>query len=190
MPLIRSSSKDALRANIRTLMHEVGESPHVQSQKQAVAIAYAVGRRAKKARGGGVSGFLNSPVPGRTDQLPITVGGGAYVLPADHLAAVGQGNSLAGADYVNKMFKMGPYGMAIGNVRPSRRMRKKFAAGGGIGKPTPIIAAGGEMIIPPEKIMEHYGDLDKGHKELDRWVVSTRQQHIRTLGSLKPPKKD
>lgn len=190
MPLIHSSSKEAFRTNVRNLMHEVGESPHVQSQKQALAIAYSVGRRAKKAGGGGVSGFLNSPVPGRTDRLPITVSGGAYVLPADHLAAVGQGNSLAGADYVNKMFKMGPYGMVVGQARPSRRMRKRFAAGGGIGKPTPIIAAGGEMVIPPENIIRYYGDLDRGHKKLDQWVVSTRQQHIKTLGSLKPPKKD
>lgn len=149
-------------------------------------------RVARKASGGGVThGFLNSPVPGRTDQLPITVGGGAYVLPADHVAALGQGNSLAGADIVNRMFKMGPYGMTLANAKPrGQKMRKKFAEGGGIGKPTPIVAAGGEIVIPPDKIMDRFGDLDKGHKALDSWVVSTRQQHIKTLSSLKPPKKD
>lgn len=135
-----------------------------------------------------MSGFLHSAVPGRTDQLPITVGGGAYVLPADHLAAVGQGNSLAGANIVNKMFKMGPYGSAPGAARAMHK--RKFAEGGDVGEPTPIVAAGGEMIIPPDKIMEKFGSLDGGHKKLDQWVLDTRAQHIKTLRGLKPPKKD
>lgn len=191
MPLIHSASKPAFKANVSTLMHEVGASPHVRSQKQALAIAYATAGRARKAGGGGVSGFLHSPVPGRTDALPITVGGGAYVLPADHVAALGQGNSLAGATIVNKMFKMGPYGSALGTAKPIRSgMKRKFAEGGDVGQPTPIVAAGGEMIIPPDKIMDRFGDLDRGHKALDDWVVNTRAQHIKTLRGLKPPKRD
>lgn len=191
MPLIHSSSKPAFKANVSTLMHDVGKSPHVQSKEQALAIAYSTARRAKKAGGGGVTaGFLHSPVPGRTDQLPITVGGGAYVLPADHVAALGQGNSLAGADIVNKMFKMGPYGMSLSNLKQGRKGGRKKAGGGEVGTPTDIVAAGGEIVIPPEHIMDRFGDLDKGHKALDSWVVKTRQQHIKTLGGLKPPKKD
>lgn len=185
MPLIKSGNRAAISTNIR----EMVRAGHPQKQ----AVAAAMRTADKYASGGGVThGFLNSPVPGRTDQLPITVGGGAYVLPADHVAALGQGNSLAGADIVNKMFKMGPYGMTLANSKArGQKMKKKFAAGGVIGKPTPIVAAGGEIVIPPEKIMDRFGgDIDKGHKALDSWVVSTRQQHIKTLGNLKPPKKD
>jgi hypothetical protein len=120
------------------------------------------------------------------------VSGGAYVLPADHVAALGQGNSLAGADIVNKMFKMGPYGMPLSAARvakPSRR--KKFAEGGEPGgEPTDIVAAGGEIVIPPDRIAQRFGDLDHGHKALDNWVLKTRSQHIKTLRGLKPPKKD
>jgi hypothetical protein len=47
MPLLHSASKKARNQNVRTLMHEVGESPHVQSRKQAIAIAYSEQRRAK-----------------------------------------------------------------------------------------------------------------------------------------------
>jgi len=212
MPLIHSKSPYALHENISTLMHDVGKSPHVQSRKQAIAIALETQRRAGKAGGGGTpfgermaarqlthEGFLHSSVPGRTDKLPITVKGGAYVLPADHVAALGQGNSLAGANTVNKMFKMGPYGT---NPMPLKGMRAQGAhlslkatahrADGGKteGDETPIIAAGGEIVIPPEKIIERFGDLDKGHKALDEWVVSTRKKHIKTLRKLKPPKKD
>lgn len=46
MPLIHSASKKARQKNIKTLMHEVGESPHVQSRAQAVAIGYSEQRRA------------------------------------------------------------------------------------------------------------------------------------------------
>lgn len=143
-------------------------------------------------------GFINSSVPGRTDKLPISVGGGAYVLPADHVAAVGQGNSLAGADIVNKMFRMGPYGAhlgspkAIGTKAPRLNLNPKrpTKAEGGSTDQVPIIAAGGEIVIPPDRIMDRFGDLDHGHKALDEWVVNTRANHIKTLKNLKPPKKD
>jgi hypothetical protein len=54
VPLIKSASKKARNANIKTLVHEVGESPHVKSVKQAVAIAYSNQRRsAAKHKSGG-----------------------------------------------------------------------------------------------------------------------------------------
>lgn len=179
MPLIKSGSREAIGKNISEMVH----AGH--PQKQAVAAAMRIAD--KYATGGAVhEGFLHSPVPGRTDKLPISVKGGAYVLPADHVAALGQGNSLAGADIVNKMFKMGPYGMTPMKGKPAKRPRRKFARGGA----TPIIAAGGEIVIPPEKIEERFGDLDRGHQALDSWVVDTRKSHIKTLRGLKPPKKD
>lgn len=138
-------------------------------------------------------GFLHSSVPGRTDKLPITVKGGAYVLPADHVSAIGQGNSLAGANHVNKMFKMGPYGTAPVSgkgIKANAPHLSMKADGGEVDEGTPIIAAGGEIVIPPDKIKEKFGDIDKGHKALDQWVVETRKQHVKTLRNLKPPKKN
>src|SRR5258705_4594321 len=217
MPLGHSKSPGAFRTNVSTLMHDVGKSPHVQSRQQALAIAYNTARRAgaKMASGGFTppmgehfaarqqfrEGFLHSSVPGRTDKLPITVGGGSYVLPADHVAALGQGNSNAGASIVSKMFKSGPYGSAPTPLRgtgvkvPHLNLTPKvpkIARGGeaGHGKPTPIIAAGGEIVLSPEQIIKRFGSLEKGHKALDHWVNTTRKKHIKTLRGLKPPKKD
>jgi hypothetical protein len=65
-----------------------------------------------------------------------------------------------------------------------------LAGGGHTGKPTPIVAAGGEMVIPPDRILAKFGSLDKGHKALDQWVMNTRKKHIHTLRHLKPPKVD
>src|SRR6266478_1623751 len=216
MPLDHSKSPGAFRTNVSTLMHDVGKSPHVQSREQALAIAYSTARRAgaKMASGGQPplgehmaarqifrEGFLHSTVPGRTDKLPISVSGGSYVLPADHVAALGQGNSNAGANIVSKMFKSGPYGSAptplhgTGVKMPHLNLTPKapkIARGGqaGHGKPTPIIAAGGEIVLSPEQIIKRFGSLEKGHKALDHWVNKTRKKHIKTLRGLKPPKKD
>jgi hypothetical protein len=158
------------------------------------AIEEALRKTRRYASGGAVHGFLNSPVPGRTDKLPISVKGGAYVLPADHVAGLGQGNSLAGASIVNKMFKMGPYGTSPSSINPSKankwRTAKTGRAEGGEVGDTPRIAAGGEFVIPPEAIMERFGDLDKGHQALDQWVIDFRKKHIKALRGLKPPKKD
>jgi hypothetical protein len=215
MPLLKSGSKAAISTNISEMVH----SGH--PQRQAVAAALSNARRyGRKYAAGGYSGpfeehfaarqafhegFLHSAVPGRTDKLPISVSGGAYVLPADHVAALGQGNSLAGANIVNKMFKMGPYGTQLGGLHAAGKapgahlnltphpgkMPKLSDEGGGrgsVGRPTDIIAAGGEIVIPPEKITAKFGDLKHGHKALDQWVLNTRQKHIKTLKKLKPPK--
>lgn len=150
------------------------------------------------------SGMIHSPVPGRTDKLPISVSGGAYMLPADHVAALGQGNSAAGADILNKMFKLGSGSAGALNPMRARMPRLGAKAGlpfssrpradGGATEPSetgvPIIAAGGEYAVPPEVVQDiGGGDLDRGHQIFDRWVLATRKQHIKTLRGLKGPKK-
>ena len=217
MPLIHSPSRAAVGTNIK----EMEAAGHPQKQAIAAALHNARQYGAHFAGGGFTapagqrqterhaltSGFLHSSVPGRTDKLPITVGGGAYVLPADHVAAIGQGNSLAGADKVGRMFKMGPYGTPAGGMKtavghtqqpklpgikqPNKIPGANTSAEGGSHhghEPVSIIAAGGEIVIPPEKVIEKYGSLEKGHKELDGWVIRERKKHIKTLRNLKPPK--
>ena len=210
MPLIKSGSRAAVSQNISEMVH----AGHPQNQ--AVAAALSNARKYGHAQGGGTptflernfarqlphQGFIHSPVPGRTDKLPISVSGGAYVLPADHVAALGQGNSLAGANIVNRMFKMGPYGsqqmpMHQGmaphprlNLTPKTVNMQARGGASHAGQPTPIIAAGGEIVIPPHKIIAKFGSLKAGHKALDQWVISTRKNHVKTLKKLKPPKQD
>ncbi len=155
-------------------------------------------------------GYLGGLGPGRTDTLPITTKGGAFVLPADHLAALGQGNNAAGAAKVSDMFKLGPDGTFLGHLaHPGRPIMPKLPTmsmprgmsgistktskfglqrGGDTGKPTDIVAAHGEFIVPPEAIIAKYGNLERGHKIMTGWVLNTRKKHIRTLRSLKPPK--
>lgn len=152
-------------------------------------------------------GPVNSAVPGRTDAHKTQVPSGSYVLPADIISARGQGNTAAGMNVFQSMFKMGPYGSPAGSIRPGRTMPKPMvapkmmkpmmASGGGkggssnIGKPTPVHLAGGELIIPPDRLMAIvHPNLKVAHEIMDKFVVAERKKHINTLKRLPGPVRD
>lgn len=156
------------------------------------------------------SGPINSIVPGRTDRHNVHVGSGAYVMPADAVSHLGQNNTKAGQAILSHMFgKAGPYGMGgtmsvrhgPGAPKPPRmpgmgapHIPKFQSTGGGksdhTGDPVPIVVAGGEFTIPPEAVAAvGGGDIKRGHRLLDKWVLSLRQKHIATLKGLPPPAK-
>ena len=191
MPLDKSGTKQGFEKNVKTLMGEVGMSPHVQSQKQALAIAYATKRRAR-AEGGKVHiGPINSTVPGRTDHHPLDVASGSYVVPAECVSNLGENNTNAGMVKLHEVLKGTPESIRkFFNAKPP----KGRASGGRsehTGTPVPINAAGGEFVIPPHIIhIIGYGDIKHGHEILDKWVMSKRKEHIKTLKGLAPPAKD
>jgi hypothetical protein len=51
MPLKKGMSEATLHKNIATLMNDIGNSPHVKSRKQAIAIAYSKQRESKYSKG-------------------------------------------------------------------------------------------------------------------------------------------
>lgn len=141
-------------------------------------------------------GFLNSPVGGRTDHLPTVVPAGSYVLPADFVSSMGEGNSLAGQKRIGQMFgPTGLYGMKIRAGKGARggfpsAAKAKFAHGGDVKNHVPILAAGGEYILHPDMVSAiGDGDMDAGHKALDKWVVDQRKKTVKTLKNLPGPAK-
>ena len=174
-------------------------------QKQAVAAALNVARQARsgKAFGGekvtmGSSiddpkvtsfhtGPIHSPVAGRTDHLPMHVKAGSYVIPADIIGAMGEGNTMAGFKIARKMFESKPY-FQEGGPYGATGLGK---ADGGSVELVPIVAAGGEYVISPEKATEiGGGDMNKGHAILDKFVKKMRHKTIKTLTKLPGPKRD
>jgi hypothetical protein len=123
-------------------------------------------------------GPIHSPVAGRTDHLPMHVPSGSYVIPADIVSAMGEGNTMAGFKVVRQMLKGLPGVQA-------------FADGGWTGELVPIVAAGGEYVITPQEV-EAIGqdDLDRGHKALDSFIKKMRAKTVQTLKNLPGPKKD
>lgn len=146
-------------------------------------------------------GMLNSSVPGRTDKLNLAVPAGSYVIPSSVVSFLGQDNSMAGAGVLDAMFGMGPGGSRMASRRKFRSPKARFAKrsakygfqeGGEVDpqEPTeevPIIAAGGEYVIPPDVLVEQFGDLDHAHKVLDQFVKEARAKHIKTLKKLPGP---
>jgi len=64
-------------------------------------------------------------------------------------------------------------------------------AHGGEVRAVPIVAAGGEYVIHPRDVIRiGNGDLDRGHRELDKFVKKMRRKTIKTLQKLPGPKKD
>jgi hypothetical protein len=60
-----------------------------------------------------------------------------------------------------------------------------------IGQPTPVVIAGGEFTVPPDKLIEHFKttNMKSIHNAMDKWVLDVRKQHIRKLRSLPGPAK-
>lgn len=189
MPLAKGSSKQTVSRNISKLRSEN------YPQKQAIAIALDVARRAKRAFGGKPPAFMmqksqgagikphvgpiHSAVAGRTDHLPMHVPSGSYVIPADIISAMGEGNTMAGFKIMNDITK------AYGGLP------KAFADGGMADEKVPIVAAGGEYVIPPEVVVNiGSGDMDVGHTELDEFVKKMRAKTVKTLKALPGPKQN
>lgn len=115
------------------------------------------------------TGPLHHDGAGRTDDLNISVPGESFVVPADCVSALGQGNTQAGFKVLQHMFP------------PSKPHR---ADGGKV----PIVAAGGEYIVGPEHVARlGGGDLTKGHNALRDFVNIVRKEHISTLKKLPKP---
>lgn len=148
-----------------------------------------------EARGMNHVGPITSPVPGRTDNHPINVPAGSYVVAADVVSGLGQGNTQAGQAILKNMFSSGPYGASLprmgkGKGPPPAPKLGKFADGGGVDESVPIMAAGGEFVVPPDTVAAiGGGDMDLGHKILDQWMVQTRKKHVKELKALPGPAK-
>jgi hypothetical protein len=168
MPLSKGSSRETISKNIK----EMVSAGHPQNQ--AVAAALSNARRTKRATGGPVSalhvGPIHSPVAGRTDHLPMSVPSGSYVIPADIISAMGEGNTMAGYKVANAIFGL-------------QRVESDT--------PAEIVAAGGEYVISPENVARLGGDdMDRGHAVLDDFVKKMRAKTVDTLKKLPGPRKD
>jgi hypothetical protein len=58
-------------------------------------------------------GIIASEIPGRTDHIPTSVAADSYVIPADVVSGLGEGNTLAGARLVQEWMSTGPHGVPL-----------------------------------------------------------------------------
>lgn len=208
-----------LYANIHAKQKRIAHGSHEHmrkpgSQGAPTAKAFEQSERTAKAGGGELTtttstvgfnpkmsphlhtGPIHSSVAGRTDHLPMHVPSGSYVIPADIVSAMGEGNTMAGFKQVKRIFGGMPYGggsMPYGQSSgPYGAVMPHRAAGGqNDGGAVPIVAAGGEYVLAPHEVAwAGDGDMDSGHRVLDDWIKRMRAKTIKTLQKLPPPKKD
>ena len=217
--------------NIGHNIKEMQAHGHKYSQALAASLRTAYGPK-HKAFGGGMnmppwwirnearqmnaqpsSGALLSSIPGRTDHIPLKLPKGSYVVPADVVSGLGQGNTNAGHSVLDRMFKTGPFGMSapLKNARPVmphmpmpkppraaglgnmdiRPGKLGFADGGEAPGEVPVMAAGGEHVLYPEQVEAvGGGNINNGYQILDEFVKHVRQNTIDGLKKLPGPKRD
>ena len=150
-------------------------------------------------------GFVNSSVPGRTDRIPTSVQSDSYVIPADIISGLGQGNSLAGSHIMDMILKTGPYGATLPKMgdhanipHPPKPISGETSvndaastfANGGASTHAPVVIAGGEFVVSPVDVMRiGGGSMKKGHEILDKFILNMRKHNIETQKKLSPPKK-
>lgn len=140
-------------------------------------------------------GLFSSDVAGRTDRLPHSVAADSFVLPADVISSLGQGNTLAGAKIMDGILSSGaPYGASM--------PRTRRADGGGTGQGlSHVMVAGGEYSIPPwvlkdvgrrrrgAKMSKKDSDLGAGHEWAREFVDKVRKEQKKFLANAPKPKK-
>ena len=118
------------------------------------------------------AGAIDSPVAGRTDHLPVHVASGSYVIPADIISAMGEGNTAAGFKVAKMIFA-----------------NEGGSAPAGDEMPVPVVVAGGEFILTPAEVTNiGDGSMEDGHRVLDEFVKMYRAKTIKTLKGLPGPK--
>ena len=143
------------------------------------------------------TGPLVSSVPGRTDKHFTHVPSGSYVIPADIVSGHGQGNTLAGMPALHRLFNMGEHASSSSPHAYGAKFAKGGTADKNVGKPVPVKLAGGEIVVPPDKVhatMERIArrklTLEEAHAAMDKWVVNQRKKLRRTLAKLPGPVKN
>jgi hypothetical protein len=122
-------------------------------------------------------------------------------MPADVIAGLGEGNSLAGARIMQEAISTGPWGTPLPRQGgrpnlPHPVARQMAAHGGGIAaadpepQMMPVKLSHGEFVVKPEEVERiGGGDINRGHKILDHFVEAQRAKQIAKLKSLPGPVK-
>lgn len=142
----------------------------------------------RRARGGKVMvGPIRGDAPGRTDVHEGSVPDGSYILSADIVSHLGANNTDAGLKLAHHLF--GPNGIFA--RKEEDRSNRVHGETSSTGKPVDCVLAGGEYSIAPSTVRKiGHGDIDLGHKILDRWSMLVRKDHVETLRGLPPPARD
>ena len=156
---------------------------------------------ARSADAGPMTGYLHGATAGRADALHGTALTSSYILPAEELAGLGEGNPMFGARVIQSMLSTGPHGTPLPRMGhgsgpprpPSMQTPEALRAKGGDlheGKPTTDVALSHtEYAMTPEEMMRftQRKTVASAQKTMDLFTMELRRRHIRDLKKLEPP---
>ena len=125
-------------------------------------------------------GLVRSPTPGRADHVRTVVRRGSYVIPADVVSGLGQGNTDAGSAVLRHAVS----GHGVGDA-------EEYATGGiaDVTEGMPVALSGGEHVLTPREVRAiGRGDPAYGAQVLDELVHVVRKHTASTLTRLPAPK--
>lgn len=132
----------------------------------------------------GPAGLIHSATAGRADLVPARLRRGSYIIPADVVSGLGEGNTLAGAKMLHASLPEAAAMAAAGPVA--------HAAGGLAGEDPDeleVRLSGGEYQVAPDQVLAlGRGDVQAGAKALDELVHAVRAKARRALDTMPPPK--
>lgn len=161
-----SSYAKQLEKAKKELIEKLSKEPDLYNRGGAVGRAMQIAKNA----GGGV---LTGPVThradgGRTDTVETHLPSMSYVVPADIVSSLGEGDTAAGYGVLENMF--GP-----AHTKAEHGAR-------------PAIVAGGEYVLSPEQVAQiGNGNHELGFSALDSFVKMQRRKHIQQLKALPGP---
>ncbi len=191
-----------------------------ESNPQYLQQDHAYGGGVRRADGGGLSGPLLGATDGRADDVNTSVPNGSHIIPADIVSALGEGNSVAGAAKLGKMFpnSRGPKAPAIkmGMQRipampripqqPAQHMphilrnqahmprmphmpgMPKGLKHGGNAAHVPVRLSDGEFAVHPLDVARSGGgNIERGHRALNHWIMTVRKEDIERRKKLPGP---
>ena len=165
-----------------------------------------------RAEARGDSGLLHGTTSGQADAIKTQAPPGSFVVPAEVVAGLGEGNTLAGARVMQAILNSGPHGIPLprgtrgrGPPRPPSvpadlrgglkeggevPLFEAKARGGGkteSGK-TPVDLSDGEFVISPEHVKAWGGgDTERGIRIWNKWTWAKHKEHIKDLKDYRGP---
>lgn len=162
------------------------------------------------------TGFLGGSSLGRADSIKTRAPAGSYILPADVVSGLGEGNSLAGSRVFDEILRSMPYGTQGSQQKGGRgaprapSLSLSVSKGGEVkdgpdAEPVDVLLSDGERVVLPHHVRmwgdiaaqhiakkrggspDRWDKLKLGHRALDAFVLNERAKHIKKLKSLPGP---
>jgi hypothetical protein len=131
------------------------------------------GARPQSQRSDNGGHLVDDPSPGRADRVATAVAANSYVIPADVVSGLGQGNTDAGARRLRHMLaKVPPHRPAVST------------------RGVQVALSGGEYLVPPQIVAGlGGGSTATGMRVLERLIAEVRRRTMLDTSRLQPPKR-